>query len=158
MNKTSVKPFPLIISILVAQAAGLIGSFFTMASVEGWYATLTLPAVAPPSWVFAPVWITLYALMGIAAYLVWQQRTAGSRPALIVYGIHLVFNALWSVIFFGLQRPGLAFAEILILLVLIVLTTALFWRINRRAGALMLPYIAWVSFAAYLNYAIWMLN
>lgn len=158
MNKTSVKPLPLILSILIAQAAGFIGSFFTMTSVEGWYATLALPAVSPPSWVFAPVWVTLYALMGIAAYLVWQQRAAMSRPALIVYGIHLVFNALWSVIFFGLQRPGLAFAEILILLALIVLTTTLFWHINRRAGALMLPYIAWVSFAAYLNYAIWVLN
>lgn len=162
MNKTSVKPLPLIISILIAQAAGIVGSFFTASSVSTWYVDLALPAVAPPSWVFAPVWITLYALMGVAAYLIWRRRgtsLASDVPwALAVYGVHLVFNALWSIIFFGLHNPGLALIEILILLLLIVLTTVLFWRIDRCAGWLLVPYMVWVTFATYLNYAIWMLN
>lgn len=106
-----------------------------------------------------PVWITLYTLMGIAAYLVWQQRSLPeARLALWVYGIHLVFNALWSILFFGLKNPALAFGEILILLALIVVTTALFWRIHPAAGLLLIPYLAWVSFATYLNYTIWRLN
>ncbi|MCR4313680.1 MAG: tryptophan-rich sensory protein [Candidatus Uhrbacteria bacterium] len=159
MNKQSTQFLTLILSIALAQAAGLIGSFFTVSSVGTWYATLTLPSFAPPSWVFGPAWITLYTLMGIAAYLVWRERRQKiARTALAVYGVHLVFNALWSVIFFGLRNPGLAFVEIILLLILIVFTTILFWRIDRRAGWLMMPYILWTSFAAYLNFSIWILN
>lgn len=150
---------PAVISVLIAEAAGIIGSAFTAASVKSWYPTITKPSWNPPSWVFGPVWTTLYALMGIAAALVWSRRDApGAKVALWVYGVHLVFNALWSILFFGLKNPGLAFAEIIVLLALIIATTVLFWRIIPWAGALMLPYIAWVSFASYLNYAIWRLN
>lgn len=153
------KFIPVIVSIAIAQAAGIIGSVFTASSVRTWFETLAKPAWNPPSWLFGPVWITLYTLMGIAAYLVLQQRDVpGAKMALWVYGVHLVFNALWSILFFGLKNPGLAFAEIIVLLILIVVTTVLFWKINPAAGALMIPYIAWVSFATFLNYTIWQLN
>ena len=149
----------LIVSIGIAQGAGLIGSFFTVGAVDTWFTTLAKPAWNPPSWVFGPVWITLYTLMGVAAFLIWQRREVqGAKLALVVYGVHLILNALWSVLFFGLRNPGLAFAEILILLVFIVVTTILFWRINTWAGALLLPYLTWVSFATFLNYTIWQLN
>jgi translocator protein len=149
----------LFVSILLAQAAGVVGSIFTVSSVRTWYMTLTLPSFSPPSWIFGPVWILLYTLMGIAAYLVWQQRTRrGVRRALSIYGIQLVLNALWSVIFFGLHRPDLALIEIMVLLAFILWTTVLFWRVDHRAGLLLSPYILWVSFAMVLNAAIWMLN
>ncbi len=148
-----------IISIFIAQAAGLIGSVFTASSVRDWYLVLTKPSWNPPSWIFSPVWITLYTLMGIAAALVWKKKDLpGAKLALGIYGIHLIFNALWSILFFGFKNPGLAFGEIIILLILILIITVLFWRINPVAGLLMLPYIAWVSFASYLNYTIWQLN
>ena len=121
--------------------------------------TINKPEWNPPSWVFGPVWTLLYSLMGIAAYLVWQQRDVpGAKFALSVYAFQLVLNTLWSILFFGLKNPGIAFAEILLLLISIVVTAVLFWRITPWAGALMIPYIAWVSFATYLNYTIWQLN
>lgn len=150
---------PLAISILIAQAAGVFGTLFTTPSIPTWYATLTKPDWNPPSWLFGPVWITLYTLMGVAAYLVWQRRDKpGARAALFVYGIQLALNAVWSMLFFGLHNTGLALAEILVLLAFILATTTLFWRIDKRAGFLMLPYIAWVSFASILNFTIWQLN
>lgn len=153
------KIISIIISIIIAQAAGLIGSVFTASSVQTWYVNLVKPTWTPPSWLFGPVWITLYVFMGIAAYLIWQSRKMpGAKLALYVYGIQLCLNALWSIIFFGLKNPGFAFVEIIILLIFIIITAALFWRINKIAGVLFLPYIVWVSFAAFLNYAIWRLN
>jgi len=155
----AMKFVPLIISIALAQTAGIIGSVFTAAGVRTWYVDLIKPAWNPPSWIFGPVWITLYALMGISAYLIWQQKGAsGVKLALFIYGIHLILNALWSVLFFGLKNPALAFVEIIILLGFIIVTTVLFWKINSWAGILMLPYITWVTFAAFLNYTIWHLN
>lgn len=148
-----------IISILIAESAGIIGSFFTASSVKTWYTVINKPSWNPPSWVFGPVWITLYAMMGIAAGLVWNKRSLPeARIALWFYGIQLVLNALWSILFFGLKNPGLAFVEIIVMLVLIIITTVLFWRINTWAGVLMIPYIAWVSFASFLNFNIWRLN
>ncbi len=150
---------PVFVSIIIAQTAGIVGSVFTANSVATWYVELTKPSWGPPNWIFGPVWITLYTVMGIAAYLVWLRRKElGAKIALSLYGAHLVLNAAWSLVFFGLKNPGLAFAEILVLLISIVTTTVLFWRISRPAGALMIPYLAWVSFASYLNYAIWQLN
>jgi len=149
----------LIVSIAIAQGAGIIGSIFTVVSVKTWYLDIVKPEWNPPSWIFGPVWITLYTLMGIAAYLIWQMREVeGAKLALVVYGIQLALNALWSVLFFGLKNPGLAFAEILVLLVFIIATTILFWKINTWAGVLLLPYLAWASFATFLNYTIWQLN
>jgi len=148
-----------VISILIAQAAGLIGSVFTASNVRGWYTTIARPSWNPPSWVFGPVWTALFTLMGIASYIIWKHRDLPyARAALVFYVIQLILNVLWSIFFFGLKNPGLAFVEILILLALIIVTTVLFWKVKPVAGALMLPYIAWVSFASYLNYTIWRLN
>lgn len=153
------KTITIIASIFIAQAAGIIGSVFTASSVRTWYMELSKPAWNPPGWIFGPVWIALYTLMGISAYLIWRRRgTSGVKLALSIYGIHLILNTLWSILFFGLKNPAFAFAEILILLGFIIVTTVLFWRINNWAGILMLPYIAWVSFATVLNYTIWHLN
>jgi benzodiazapine receptor len=151
------KSIPIIVSIVIAQIAGIIGSIFTSSSVDTWYTTLVKPVFNPPSWVFAPVWITLYTLMGIAAYIIWKKQTA-NKKALYFYGTQLVLNSLWSFLFFGAQNPGYAFVGILILLVFILETTRQFYKLDTTAGLLMLPYIAWVSFATILNYAIWQLN
>lgn len=148
-----------IVSILIAEGAGLIGSLFTSKSISSWYPAINKPSWNPPNWIFGPVWITLYALMGWAAFLIWEQKNAPeAETALWLYGIQLVLNILWSVLFFGLKNPGLAFGEIILLLLFIALTTFLFWRLNPLAGALMFPYLAWVIFASCLNYAIWQLN
>jgi len=149
----------LIISIIVCQLAGLSGSFFTRSSF-GWYLELNKPSYRPPDWLFAPVWITLYLLMGISAYLIWKKGPEHSevRYALALFIFQLIFNALWSVVFFGGQSVGGGLVVIIILWVLILVTIFSFYRISSLAGTIMLPYIIWVSFAALLNFTIWKLN
>ena len=148
----------LIIFIAICQMAGIVGSVFTFGAIPGWYATLVKPEISPPNWVFGPVWTSLYTLMGIAAYLAYQKSGELAHPAIIAFGGQLVLNTLWSIVFFGLQSPGLAFAVILTLLLAIVLTINLFWGLSKRAAALMVPYLLWVAFASLLNYRIWVLN
>jgi translocator protein len=124
-----------------------------------WYAALEKPAWNPPAWIFGPVWTVLYILIAVSGHMLWRRR--GERAARIALGwwaAQLVLNALWSWIFFGLQRPGLAFAEICVLLSAILVTTALAWRVRPLAGALLVPYLAWVAFAALLNFTLWRLN
>lgn len=143
----------------LALAVGYLGSQATTPALDPWYAGLTKPALNPPNWVFPVVWTSLFVLMGIAAWAVW--RTAGLEGAggtLSVYLIQLGLNLTWSVLFFGQQRPDLAFMEIWALLAAIVLMLALFWRHSRIAGLLIVPYLVWVSFAAYLNFSIVALN
>jgi translocator protein len=124
-----------------------------------WYAALEQPSWAPPDWVFGPVWTALYFSMGLAAWLVWRRRGLDAPwGAHGIYAVQLVLNGMWSWIFFGLQRPGLAFAEILVLWLAIVATVVAFGRVRPLAGGLLLPYLAWVSFAAALNGTIWRLN
>ena len=124
-----------------------------------WYAALAKPAWTPPDAVFAPVWTTLYALMAIAAWLVWRRHGwRGAAAALWLYVAQLALNALWSWLFFGLHRPDLAFADVAALELAILGTLLLFWRKHRAAGALLLPYAAWVGFASVLNFAVWRLN
>ncbi len=124
-----------------------------------WYESIQKPGWNPPSWIFGPVWTVLYTLMGIAAWLVWKNHGfTDAKPALSAFIIQLFLNGLWSQIFFGLQEPGWAFFEIILLLAAIILTTYLFFKKNRTAGWLMVPYILWVSFAAILNGTIWWLN
>ena len=149
-----------IIFIFISQAAGLVGSFFTSPAIPTWYATLNKPSFNPPSWLFGPVWITLYTLMGLAAWLVWQKwgESTLAKGAVILFLVHLVFNSLWSILFFGLQNPGLAFIEIIILWLMILALIIIFYRIDKRAAYLLVPYILWVSFAAVLNFSIWRLN
>jgi benzodiazapine receptor len=149
----------LVIAILVCFAAAGIGGLFTARSVPTWYQTIEKPSWTPPSGVFGPVWTVLYLMMGIAAWLVWRKDGfSGAGPALGVFGVQLALNALWSVLFFGMRNPGAGFAEIILLWVAIVATVALFWRVSALAGALLLPYLAWVTFAAALNGAIWRLS
>ena len=155
----------MVIAIVVSELAGIIGSFFTVSAIPTWYATLAKPALNPPAWVFGPVWTTLYALMGIAAFLVWSSyaeatsdRKRGIKIALSLFGIQLVLNTLWSIIFFGLHSPGGALIEIVFLWLAILATIIAFAKISRPAAWLLVPYILWVSFAMYLNYTIWMLN
>jgi len=152
--------FKLIVSIIACQLAGVIGSAFTTPAIPTWYAALAKPPFTPPSWLFAPAWITLYVLMGISASLVWrvgldQKRV---RTALILFLVQLVLNALWSVAFFGLQSPLGGIIVIVLLWVAILLTILKFFRISTAAGALLVPYIAWVTFAATLNAYIYVLN
>lgn len=150
----------LIVAIGVSELAGIIGSFFTVAAIPTWYAGLKKAPLNPPPWIFGPVWTILYLLMGIAAYLVWSQGLGvqGVAPALIIFGIQLILNTLWSIIFFGLHNPGAALFEIALLWFAILFTTIFFYKVSPLASYLLLPYLAWVSFASYLNYAVWNLN
>jgi tryptophan-rich sensory protein len=150
----------LIVSIVVCECAGIIGAVFTTRAIPTWYAALEKPAFTPPNWLFAPAWGTLYFLMGIAAFLVW--RTGSDKPqtrtALIIFLVQLVLNVGWSVAFFGYECPLCGMVVILILWVAILVTILKFFRISVAAGALMVPYILWVSFATALNVAVYVLN
>ena len=154
------KAIKLVIAVLVCQAAGILGSVFTAPAIQGWYAGIQKPGFTPPNWVFAPVWTTLFLLMGLALYLIWDKGldTKESRIALLVFGVQLSLNVLWSLLFFGLQSPFLAFVEIIFLWAAILLSIILFYRISRKAGMLLVPYILWVTLAAFLNYSVWLLN
>ncbi len=133
-----------------------IGSRF---SPGEWYLQIQKPSWTPPGYLFGPVWSILYSSMGLAAWLVWRRSGfSGARLALTLFVVQLILNGMWSWIFFGMQRPGLAFAEILVLWSMILATLLALWRVNSTAGMLFLPYLAWVSFAAILNYSIWQLN
>ncbi len=124
-----------------------------------WYAAMTKPAWNPPAWVFAPVWSSLYVLMGVAAWLVWRQPVSGYRDiGLRWWFVQLVLNAGWSALFFGLHRTGWALAEMSLLWLAILITLLYFWRAQRIASYLMMPYLAWVSFAWVLNFTLWRLN
>lgn len=142
--------------LLAAFAAGAVGAVASV-NAASFYAQLNQPTWAPPAWVFGPVWSTLYALMGVAAWLVWRSP-GRSAYALWLFVAQLVANALWSWLFFAWHRGALAAGEVLVLLALIVATTAAFWRSSRVAALLMLPYLLWVSFAAALTWAIWRAN
>ena len=150
----------LAVSIIISHAAGIIGSIFTSPSIPTWYAGLQKPFFSPPNWAFAPAWLTLYTLMGIALYLVWMKGTKKKavRTGMTLFGVQLGLNALWSIIFFGLRNPMLAFLEIIILIAAISLTMIKFREIDIRAYYLMWPYVLWTTFAAFLNYNIWILN
>ncbi len=149
-----------VVALALPQIAGGIGALFTYEAIPSWYATLMRPLFAPPNWIFGPVWTTLFILMGIAAFIVWKKgwEKPAVQVALSTFGFQLVLNTFWSILFFGLQSPGLALFEIVLLWCAIAANIVAFWRVSRLAGLLLLPYIAWVSFAAYLNYMIWMLN
>ncbi|MBI3956126.1 tryptophan-rich sensory protein [Candidatus Gottesmanbacteria bacterium] len=153
----------LVVALFVPQLAGAIGSLFTVPAISGWYAGLDRPMFSLPNWVFGPVWTTLFLLMGVALYLILLIPKSGGKgrqrkQAVILFGVQLVLNTLWSFIFFGLHSPGLAFVEIISLWIAIAATIGSFYRLSRIAAYLLIPYILWVSFAAFLNYAIWRLN
>jgi len=151
--------FKLVIAIVVSELAGVIGSVFTVSAIPTWYAGLVKPALNPPSWVFGPVWTALYALMGIAAFLIWKNHTATSKNmAYRFFFIQLILNVVWSIIFFYHHNIGGAFIEIIVLWLAILATIIAFAKISKPAAWLLVPYILWVSFAGYLNFSIWQLN
>ncbi|MDE2445858.1 MAG: tryptophan-rich sensory protein [Alphaproteobacteria bacterium] len=143
--------------VVLCLAVGGVSGAITANAVTTWYPTLNKPFFNPPPWIFAPVWTLLYIMMAVAAWRVWLMGEV-SKPALNLFFIQLALNFFWSVIFFQLQSPGWALIEIAALWLMILLTTRAFWHIARTAAYLMLPYLAWVSFASVLNASIWWLN
>ena len=160
MKQKKEKILKLAVAIVVCQLAGIIGSIFTSSSVSTWYASLQKPLFNPPNWIFSPVWISLFVLMGISAYLVWEKGIGKKnvKYALSIFALQLVLNVLWSALFFGLRAPFYAFVEIIVLWLAILATIIAFFRISKAAGALLIPYLLWVSFAAVLNFYLWILN
>jgi len=150
----------LIASIFICQGAGIIGALFTMPTIRTWYETLNKPEFRPPNAVFGPVWTALFLLMGISLFLVWHKglESQGIKIALLVFLAQLILNIAWSVLFFGMRSPGLAFFEIIVLWAAIILTMVLFKRVSSVSAILLIPYMLWVGFAAVLNFAIWRLN
>ena len=144
--------------LLLAFSAAAVGGFAS-ASAGEFYRELVRPSWAPPGWLFGPVWTVLYVLMGVSAWLVWRARGfVQARSALVLFIAQLAANALWTWLFFVWRQGALAFAEILLLWVLILATAVLFGRVSKLAAALLLPYLAWVSFASVLTFATWRLN
>jgi len=173
----------LVTCIIICEMAGAIGAFFTTPQIGGWYRTLEKPSFNPPSWIFGPVWTTIFVLMGISLFLVWDKKWVvtneiGSQNAktwnkwsasllsgswkklniVLIFSLQLFLNVLWSFIFFGLHNPGLAFFELIMLWVAIIFTAVNFYRVSKNAALLLVLYIVWVSFAAVLNLSIWLLN
>jgi len=142
--------------LAVSCSAGWLGSLVTRPALDRWYLRLRKPAWTPPNWLFGPVWTVLYFLTGLAAWLVWRE--AGTGTWLTLYFLQLALNALWSILFFGLRRPDLALADIMLLWMAIVATLSSFARVDATAAWLLVPYLAWVSYAALLNWAFWDLN
>ena len=158
-NKPRLELWALGVCLLACLAAGGLGSIFISPDVGDWYAKLHKPGFNPPDWVFAPVWTALYIMMAVAVWIIWRQRT--TRPttvAICLFGIQLALNAAWSSIFFGLHQPLMALVDLAMLWVVLIATLVGFGRISRTAGRLLLPYLAWVSFAGVLNAAIVALN
>ncbi len=152
--------FRLLICVAICLSAGFIGSIFTTPSIPGWYAGLNKPPFTPPNWIFGPVWTTLYVLMGISLFLIWRNGFGDRmvKIAVTFFLIQLIFNVLWSLLFFGLHSPFAGLVNIFLLLLAIALTIIRFIPISKIAAILLIPYILWVSFAAVLNYFLWYLN
>lgn len=145
----------LVVFVLICLGVSALGAQFRPGE---WYQQLLKSPLTPPNWVFAPVWAALYLAMAVAAWLVWQSAPKSRIVPLSLFGLQLFFNAIWSWLFFGLHEPGLALVDIILVWCAIMGTAVAFWKVNTIAGILFLPYIAWVSFAAYLNFEIWRLN
>jgi benzodiazapine receptor len=148
---------PLLLSILISIGVGTLSAFFTMNSMDI-YTDLAKPALSPPGFVFPIVWTILYILMGISAYLIYSSNSPDKNKALLIYAAQLIVNAMWSIIFFSLQRYLLAFIWLLLLLFLIILMIVSFSKINKTAAYLQIPYLIWVIFAGYLNLSVYLMN
>jgi tryptophan-rich sensory protein len=158
MKLTDIKK--LIFSIFICLFAGFIGSIFTSPAIPTWYARLQKPSFSPPDWVFFPVWTFLFIMMGISLFIIWQKGCEEKKfkTAIYIFAGQLLLNALWSVVFFGLRSPLLGLMEIIILWIMIYVTILSFMKLSRTAAYFLIPYILWVSFAAFLNFWIWILN
>jgi len=149
----------LIFLLAICLGVGVLGAIATTPEIDGWYRTLQKPSWNPPDWIFGPVWSTLYVLMAVAAWLVW--RRGGFKAAklpLVLFGLQLVLNTAWSWIFFHFHQPGWAFVELIGLWVTVAAVTVAFFRVNKTAGFLLIPYLAWITFAGVLNLTIWRMN
>jgi len=148
-----------IISIIVPLSIGFIGSLFTSISVNTWYTTINKPAFNPPNWIFGPVWTVLFILIGISFYLVWSLDFGNNKWLTIgIFSLNLLLNLSWSLLFFGLKNPFLAFIEIIILWMVILANIIVFYTVSKISGILLIPYLLWVGFASILNYYIYILN
>lgn len=149
----------LVISLFLTFIAASVGSVFTFKSISTWYITLNKPFFNPPNWIFSPVWTALYILMGLSLYLVWiSKKSLIQKKGMNYFFIQLALNTLWSILFFGLQNPLIAFLEIVVLWYFIYLTIKYFSKVNKTSAYLLYPYLAWVSFASLLNLSIVILN
>jgi translocator protein len=145
--------------VALCLGVGAIGGAATSTSVDTWYQTLQKPPFNPPDWIFGPVWTVLYIAMAVAAWRVWRRLGWGDgRQALSLFAVQLVLNLAWSILFFGFRQIGLALVDIVVLFAAIATTALTFWRIDRPAGLLFIPYLAWVGFATLLNATLWHLN
>jgi len=159
MKTADFKPFKLAGFIVLPELVGLGAGAVTAKAISEWYSRLTKPTFTPPGFIFAPVWTVLYLLMGVSAYLIWQKRKQiNIKPAALIYITQLTLNFAWSILFFGLKNPFFALVDIILLWLLIIFMFACFYRIDKKAGLLQLPYLLWVSFASMLNLSIWLLN
>ena len=149
----------LVASVILCQLAGFLGSLFTAPAIPTWYATLKKPFFTPPNWIFSPVWISLFILMGISLFFVWQRQGHPQfKKALIFFFVQLILNILWSFVFFGLRLPFLGLMDIVLLWIAILLTIQTFLKVSSFAGVLLIPYLLWVGFATLLNFSLWILN
>lgn len=148
----------LFLSLLLPQLAGIIGALFTINAIPQWYVFLNKPSFSPPNWLFAPVWTTLYLLMGISLYLNWIKKERKARENVKLFFLQLAINAIWTPVFFGAKNIFLALMIIIILWMLIVAMIFRFYKINKASSLILIPYLIWVSFATILNYFIWKLN
>lgn len=149
---------PLFISILTTQAVGIASAYFTLPEVEGWYRTIAKPPITPPDWAFAPVWTAIYLLTGISAYIVWERRdgSLAYKTVSIVYALQLLINFLWAFIFFGMHQIFGGMIDTVLLWLAVLLNMICFYKFNRVAGWLLLPYLLWVSFSVVLS--VWLLQ
>lgn len=152
----------LIICLLIPQLAGLLGSIANITSLDSWYLSLNKPSFNPPNWIFGPVWTILFLLMGISLYLIWQKKGLFNKKqwqfSIKIFSIQLGLNILWSYLFFFFRNPLAGFLEIILLWVFILLNIIYFYKLNKTAGLLLLPYLLWVSLATFLNFNLWILN
>lgn len=146
----------LIASIVICQGAGVVGAVFTVSSIQSWYNFLNKPSFGLPNWLFGPVWTILYFLMGVSLYWIWVKKNTGNALKLFIF--HLILNASWSVAFFGLHNILLSLINIIVLWILILIVMIKFYKIEKKASLILIPYLIWVSFATILNYNIWLLN
>lgn len=159
MTTTARSIVALAVFLALSFAASAIGGLFTFPAIPGWYQGLEKPSWTPPDALFGPVWTALYILMAVAAWLVWKRGGwTAQRGPLTLWGVQLVLNSLWSILFFGMRNPALGLMGIVILWLAILATLIAFWKVSRLAGGLLIPYLAWVSYASALNYSIFRLN
>ncbi|MGV8141754.1 MAG: TspO/MBR family protein [Candidatus Woesearchaeota archaeon] len=155
-NRWTSEALKILLFVIICLSAGFIGTIFTATGPDSWYSQIVKPSFNPPNWIFGPVWTTLYILMGISLYLAIKNKVG--KNAIIIFAAQLILNTLWTIIFFGMQNPLLAFVEIILLWITILMTIILFYKKSKVAAYLMIPYILWVTFASVLTLSIHLLN